>query len=116
LKYSLLPALLIAALAGCSPKASKSTAATPSPSNGPGEAQLAAAKTRFTGVTLAELKKGHEIFYGPCTNCHGAKGILTRDEKEWVSIVDRMAPKAHLKNDEKEAVWRYIMSVKLSAN
>lgn len=102
----------------CTPKAAKSTAGAPvpGPANEPGEAQLAAAKTRFPGVTLSELKKGHELYYGPCTNCHGAKGIVNRDEKEWVNILDRMAPKAHLKPDEKEAVWKYVMAVKLSAN
>ncbi len=106
-------------LAACSPKASKS-AATTTPAAAPAknpteptETSLAMAKTKFPDVTLDVLKKGHSIYYGACTRCHGTKSIERRDEKEWVGILDNMAPKARLLPEEKEAVWKYIMSVKL---
>ena len=115
----------------CTPKAAKSTAgdtavknettvsgpaiAPASATNEPGDAQLTAAKTRFPGVTLDVLKKGHGLYYGVCTGCHGAKNIERRDEKEWVTVLDDMAPKANLTADEKHAVWKYVMAVKLSA-
>ena len=110
----------------CTPKTVKSTAGgtvsnpTVSPAPGdaatePGEAQLTAAKAKFPDVTLDVLKKGHSIYYGACTRCHGAKNIERRDEKEWVEVLNDMAPKAALLPAEKDAVWKYIMAVKLSA-
>ena len=106
-------------LLACSPKTSKSTASTvapgPSGSSEPTEAQLTAAKTKFPDVTMETLKKGQTIYFGPCTRCHGDKGIERRDEKEWSSVLDDMAPKAKLSPEEKDAVWKYIMSVKLAS-
>lgn len=97
--------------------ATKSTAAvTPATSTEPTEAQLSAAKAKFPGVTMDVLKQGHSIYYGACTHCHGAKKIITRDEKEWSNVLDEMAPKANLTATEKDAVWKYIMAVKLSAS
>jgi mono/diheme cytochrome c family protein len=110
----------LALMIACKPKstATKSTAtAAPAASNEPTEAQLTAAKTKFPDATMEVLKKGHVIYYdGACIKCHGPKRIVTRDEKEWVGILDDMARKAHLSAEEKDAVWKYIMAVKLSAS
>lgn len=81
----------------------------------PTDAQLTAAKTKFPSVTMDELKKGHSIYYGACTNCHGAKDIKSRSEEQWSGILDQMAPKANLTAQEKDAVWKYVTAVKLSA-
>ena len=111
----------------CTPKAGKkSTAAdsvvptvSPAPGTGapnaPTDAHVIAAKTKFPDVTLDVLKKGHGIYYGACTRCHGAKNIISRDEKEWTDVLNDMAPKAALLPAEKDAVWKYIMAVKLAA-
>src|SRR5438270_2976106 len=106
----------IVTLVACKPKAvaSKSTPSA-APSTEPTEVQLAAAKEKFPDATMDVLKKGHSIYYGACTRCHGAKSIDKRGEAEWVSILDDMAPKAKLTDVEKDAVWKYIMAVKLSA-
>jgi cytochrome c5 len=109
--------VLIAALffTACKSKnASKSTASA-TPAADSFEANLTAAKTKFPDVTMDVIKKGHGIYYGACTRCHGAKDIARRDEKEWVGVLDDMAPKAKLTPEEKDAVWKYIMSVKLMA-
>ena len=79
------------------------------------EANLTAAKTRFPDVTMETIKGGHSIYYGACTNCHGPKDINNWNEKEWVGILDEMAKKAKLTAPEKDAVWKYVMSVKLAA-
>lgn len=111
--------LAAATLFACSPKTNKSAASTVAPapagSSEPTEAQLTAAKTRFPDVTMETLKKGQTIYYGPCTHCHGDKGINRRDEKEWSAVLDDMAPKAKLSAEEKDAVWKYIMSVRLAS-
>jgi hypothetical protein len=82
----------------------------------PGETQLTAGKVKFPALTMEELKKGHTIFYTSCTKCHGAKDIPSRSEEEWSGALDQMAPKADLSPEEKDAVWKYIMAVKLSPN
>lgn len=108
-KYIVL--ILVAVLASCTAK--KKSAA---PENVT-QAQLQAAKTKFSDVTMDQLKNGYTIYNnGACTNCHGAKSITSRDEAAWTGIMDRMAPKAHLTPTEREAVWRYIMAVKLASN
>ena len=76
---------------------------------------VTAGKTKFPDLTLDILKKGQAIYNGACTNCHKAKSIVKRDEQEWVGILDKMSPKAKLLAEEKDAVWKYIMSVKLAA-
>ena len=115
MKLSILAVTAVAFLAACTPKASKSTtASTPATiSTEPTETSLSVAKTKYPDVTLDVLKKGHTLYYGACTRCHGAKNINKIDEKEWVGILDEMAPKARLLPEEKDAVWKYIMSVKL---
>jgi len=130
-KQLLLLCATLSLLVACTPKTAKSTAgdtavkketaptgpaiAPPSATNGPGDAQLAAAKTKFPDVTLDALKKGHSIYYGACTNCHGAKTITHWDESQWKEILDDMASKAQLNTEEKDATWKYIMAIKLSA-
>lgn len=111
-KNILLPIISIVILTACKSKNASKPAATPADSF---EANLIAGKTRFPDITVDVLKKGHSIYYGGCTNCHRAKNIERRDEKEWIEVLDAMAPKAKLLPEEKDAVWKYIMSVKLLA-
>ncbi|HWY38084.1 MAG TPA: hypothetical protein VNY73_05965 [Bacteroidia bacterium] len=123
-KISLLIVAASLTLAACSSKkTAKSTTAAASatgtktatgPLTDPNDVMVTAAKTKFPDVTLDALKKGHSIYHGACTRCHGAKNIVKRDEKEWVGILDDMAPKAKLSAEEKDAVWKYIMGVKLA--
>ncbi len=89
--------------------------ATTSTDSGPTEAQLTAVKSKYPNATMEILKQGHALYYGTCTNCHGAKNITSRDEEKWPGIIDRMAPKAGISDTEKEAVLNYVMAVKLAA-
>lgn len=119
-------------LLACSPKANKATASTakasetPAPAPGPApapkpmanaptEEQLTAVKTKFPAATMDELKKGNTIYYGACTNCHGAKPITRWSQDEWVGIMDNMAAKANLSAADKDATWKYVTGVLLTA-
>ena len=119
MKIGILAFSAIVFLAACSPKTAKTTSSSsPAPaasSTEPSEAMVTAGKTKFPDVTLDVLKKGQTIYNGPCTRCHGAKSIVKRDEKEWVEVLNDMAPKANLSVEDKDAVWKYIMSVKLAS-
>ena len=100
-----------AIITACKSKKS-ATANTPS---GPTETQLTAVKAKYPNATMETLKQGHTLYYGTCTNCHGAKDITSRDEEKWPGIIDRMAKKASITDAEKEAVLNYVMAVKLAA-
>jgi hypothetical protein len=112
MKKTLTSALIIGLLAvAC--KSKKSVArSTP---NAPGESQLTALKTKVPMATMDDLKKGHSIFYGACTNCHGAKDVTGYTEEKLKDVIDAMAPKASLTEVEKDAVWKYALAVNLSA-
>jgi hypothetical protein len=101
----------VALITACKSKKS-GTASTPS---GPTEAQLTAAKTKYPNATMETLKQGHDLYYGTCTKCHGAKDITSRSEERWPGILDNMAKKAGITDTEKEAVLNYVMGVKLAA-
>jgi mono/diheme cytochrome c family protein len=122
-KLFLLSAAVILAVA-CTPKASKSVASSntgatapagPSGGSAPTEKELTAAKTKFADVSLDQLQKGHSIYFGACTKCHAPENPNKGSEGKWSHVLDEMAPKANLNADEKEAVWRYIMSVRLAS-
>ena len=104
-------ALLIA----CSPKGGKTTAVT-APAVDPMEAQLAAAKTKYPDATSDQLKKGTVVYYGEaCTRCHSAKEITNFSAEELPGIIDHMAKKAKISAEDKDAVLKYVMGVRLAS-
>jgi hypothetical protein len=108
-------ALICALLIACSPKGGKTTAVT-TPAVDPMEAQLAAAKTKYPDATTDQLKKGTLIYYGEaCTRCHGAKEITNFSAEELPGIIDNMAHKAKISAEDKDAVLKYVMGVRLAA-
>jgi len=79
----------------------------------PGLAEVDAIKDKYTGVTLEKLKEGYTIYaQGACIKCHTAKSIYVYNEVNWGGIIDDMAMRAHITNQEKDAVIKYVMSIK----
>jgi mono/diheme cytochrome c family protein len=95
---------------GSSKKSSAPSAAAPSII--PGEAQLTAIKAKYPDATAEQLKQGHSIYIGACTNCHGQKNIFKRSEASWLHEIDDMSPKAKLTAVEKDALTKYILAMK----
>lgn len=91
------------------------SAPTIKPLNGiyaPGEEELNVMKMKYSDITLETLKEGHSLYIGTCTNCHQANNIYRYSETEWTSIIEDMAAKANLKPAEKNAVYKYVLSIK----
>lgn len=92
------------------------TNVTTKPSSGiyaPGNEELAAIQTQYKDVTLAKLNEGHTIYtQGACINCHGAKNIYKRGEAQWKDIIDDMAKKAKISDEQKDAVYKYVLAIK----
>lgn len=81
----------------------------------PGDAQLTAIKTKYPDATALQLNEGYSIYTGACTNCHGQKNILNRSEASWLHEIDDMSPKANLTAVQKDALTKYILSMKAVA-
>lgn len=79
----------------------------------PGEEELAAIQVHYKDVTLAKLNEGYTIYrFGACAKCHGVSNIYRASEARWKEIIDNMAPRANLSEDEKDAVYKYVLSIK----
>jgi hypothetical protein len=82
----------------------------------PTDAQLTAVKARFPDATKEELQKGHAVYTGACTRCHGTKDITGYTEEKLLGIVDVMAKKAKLSPDDKQALTRFAIGVRATSN
>jgi hypothetical protein len=81
--------------------------------NAPGNEELVAIQTQYKDVTLEKLKKGHAIYSeGACTKCHDAKSTYEIDPSQWKSILEEMAQKAMISDEEKDAVNKYVLAMK----
>lgn len=79
----------------------------------PGNEELSAIQDQYKDLTLDKLKQGHQIYsVGACVNCHRAKSIYYYNETEWKGIMDDMAKKARLSDEQKDAVYKYVLAVK----
>jgi len=79
----------------------------------PGNEELVAIQAKFADVTLDKLKQGYELYTnGACINCHSANNIYNYGEAQWKDLVENMADKARISDSEKDAVYKYVLSVK----
>ncbi|MBA3681364.1 MAG: hypothetical protein H0W73_09400 [Bacteroidetes bacterium] len=95
-----------------------STFSTPKSTEGvpaPEDKELAAIQAQYSDVTLEKLQIGHMLYtVGACINCHGAKNIYKRETSQWKGIIDNMAEMAKLNEAQKDAVFKYVLSVKVT--
>ncbi|MBV8325939.1 cytochrome C [Chryseobacterium sp.] len=82
-------------LVSCTPKASTATAAAGSSTS-----------------TAEEIAQGKTIFESSCGRCHKLPDPTSHNATQWVGIMNAMAPKAKLTDDQHKWVYDYIVSVK----
>ncbi len=79
----------------------------------PGNEELKAIQLQYKETTLQQLKYGHAIYTeGACVKCHDAFNIYEYSEPKWKIIVDDMAIRAKISNEQKDAVYKYVMAIK----
>ena len=79
----------------------------------PGMEEVNAVQTKFPGVTLEYLTAGYKIYTeGACTKCHNSNNIYKYSASAWTNIIEDMSRKAKLTDTEKDAVSKYVMSIK----
>jgi len=95
-------------LAGCAKKSSP--AATPGFSETTVPKTSAAKKNNTTEPKKESnsVRAGQFAFDAKCGHCHALKRPGDFTENEWITIMDRMAPKANLDPVEKENVLAYL--------
>ncbi|ASW75524.1 cytochrome C [Chryseobacterium piperi] len=82
-------------LASCTPKASKATSAI-----GPATS------------TAEQIAQGKTIFENSCGRCHKLPDPTSHNSVQWVGIMNAMAPKAKLTDEQHQWVYDYIVSAK----
>lgn len=108
----------LAVLAACNSSKNVTTPTAPkvAAKNGkhaPGAEEVNAIQTKFPGVTLEKLTAGYKIYTeGACTKCHNSNNIYKYSESAWTNILEDMSQKAKLTDSEKDAVSKYVMSIK----
>ncbi len=109
--------MAVVIVSACSPKTAPAVASTPTaPTPDINALQLEAAKTKYPDATAEALKKGNDIYFGEtCTRCHGAKKITNFSADELPGIIENMAHKARISAEEKDALLKYVMAVRLVA-
>ena len=79
----------------------------------PGNEELSAIQIKHKDVTLNKLQEGYKIYTeGACINCHSAQSIYAHAEEKWEGIVDDMAQKANISDEQKDAVYKYVLAIK----
>lgn len=63
-----------------------------------------------TVVNESDIAAGHQIFDQNCGKCHRIFTPEEFKEKRWVRIIDEMAPKARLNDNEKQKVLAYVVA------
>jgi cytochrome c5 len=61
-------------------------------------------------ATLAELQQGHDLFINNCGKCHKLPNPGSHSNVEWKKILEKMAPKAKLNNDQSYLIFRYFVN------
>ncbi|KQS89892.1 hypothetical protein [Chryseobacterium sp. Leaf394] len=62
--------------------------------------------------TAEQLAQGKTIFENSCKKCHGLPKPDDFTSVEWVGIMNSMAPKARLNDEQHQWVYDYIVSAK----
>lgn len=62
--------------------------------------------------TAAEIAQGKTIFENACKRCHDLPEPKKYTSVEWVGIMNSMAPKAKLSEEQHRWVYDYVVSAK----
>ncbi|WP_353148184.1 cytochrome c [Chryseobacterium sp.] len=61
--------------------------------------------------TSEQIAQGKTIFENSCGKCHKLPDPASHNPVQWVGIMNAMAPKAKLTDDQHQWVYDYIISV-----
>jgi mono/diheme cytochrome c family protein len=74
---------------------------------------LAACATTLPPATDPALAPGRELYAGKCHGCHRLHSPAKINRQKWPAILDKMAVKAKLTQEERSKIDAYVVSVTL---
>lgn len=75
------------------------------------KASTSAATAGTSSSTVEQIAQGKTIFESSCGRCHKLPDPASHNPVQWVGIMNAMAPKAKLNDDQHKWVYDYIVSV-----
>lgn len=63
-------------------------------------------------TSATKLAEGKTIFENSCGKCHALPNPTEHSATQWVGIMNAMAPKAKLNDEQHQLVYDYVVSVK----
>lgn len=83
------------------------------PNTPPGNNELDAIQAEYKDATIEKLTEGYTIYTaGACINCHLPVNISEINTDAWKNILNDMAQRATISDLQKDAVNKYVLSVK----
>ncbi|PJJ64740.1 MULTISPECIES: c-type cytochrome [Chryseobacterium] len=76
------------------------------------KAPVATAAPAVSASTPEQIAQGKTIFENSCGRCHKLPDPTSHNSVQWVGIMNSMAPKAKLTDEQHQWVYDYIVSVK----
>jgi mono/diheme cytochrome c family protein len=76
----------------------------------PTEAQVGRAQGRWPATSLASLEQGRDLYLRRCSGCHTPIAPAARAAGDWPGLVEEMAERAKLGDDEQTLVVRYLVT------
>ncbi len=74
------------------------------------------AAQKWPDMTEMKLVEARNLFANRCSGCHKLVLPSKNSLEKWEIVLNKMAPKAKLNQDQKELLWRYLVAVKYSPN
>ena len=63
------------------------------------------------GELVSQLQQGRHVYITTCVRCHSPEPIERYSERQWDSILPRMATLAELNSDDRDAVKAYVQFI-----
>ncbi len=68
--------------------------------------------TQANTISAENLQQGKTIFENSCARCHDLPNPTAYTSVEWVGIMNSMAPKAKLTDEQHELTYNYVSSLR----
>jgi hypothetical protein len=72
--------------------------------------ELYVPKQASANTSLADLKKGRDLYVKKCSGCHQLYLPKQYDEKNWKINLNMMQAEAEISDEEKQLIYQYITS------
>jgi len=79
----------------------------------PGNEELMAIQAQYKDVTLNKLKEGYALYaQSACVSCHSPLNIYTIPDAKCKGIIGDMAQRARISDEQRDAVYKYVLAIK----